>query len=946
LPAENYAIKAKVHPDESTKKNIVRFREQIKSLGLSYDWSREITTSDPSYYKWTQWLFIKLYEKGLAYKKEASVNWCPSCQTVLANEQVISGECERCGTIVIQKMLSQWFFKITDYADRLLEDMEKLDWPEPIKLMQKNWIGKSEGAEIVFPIVIPAKAGIQNQETGSRIKSGMTTKNALLIHGLNGHVNENWKPWLKAELEKNNWAVSVPLLPKADHPIISEWNEVLAGEFKGNSVIVGHSLGCAAALNLVQTMGKKVHKLILVAPVNPKQKWQTLQELYPQGDWNAVKSFTEIKFDWKKISDLVGKIIIYYSDNDPYIPLESIDFYRQNLPNAIFKFMPGKGHLNRKAGMIEFPELLGDIELSIKVFTTRPDTIFGATYIVLAPEHPLVEQITMLEQKNYVINYVIKAKEKTELQRTALEKEKTGVFTGAFAINPATKEHIPIWIADYVIMNYGTGAIMAVPAHDERDFEFAKKYKLPIKQVVQPLNHPALDAGSNPKKTPDHARGGNEEPELFVGEGKIINSGKFNGLKSDKAISKMTEEFGKLKVQYKLRDWLVSRQRYWGAPIPIVYCDQCGMQVVAEKDLPVLLPTDVDFKPTGESPLTRSKEFNKNIKCPKCGGLAKRDADTMDTFVDSSWYFFRFTDPFNKKEFAGKKEISTWLPVDLYVGGAEHAVMHLLYARFFNKALFDLGYLCFSEPFIKLRNQGLILGPDGEKMSKSRGNVINPDEVIAEFGADVFRMYEMFMGPLEDAKPWDTKSIIGVRRFLDRVGKQLFNHHFEYDEKSLLNESEGISHYVRDGNNIHKLIKKVTEDIEQFKFNTAIAAFMEFLNKNENLSKQDWETFLKLLAPFAPHITEELWHDLGNKESIHLADWPKFDPKKTKDDTVVIAVQILGRLRGTIVMDAGAKEGDVKAAALRDEKVKKHLEGKEIVKVIIVPDKLINFVTR
>ena len=699
LPAENYAIKMGVPPAVSTAENIKRFIRQIKSLGLSYDWSREINTSDPDYYRWTQWLFLQLYKNGLAYKKEAYVNWCPKDQTVLANEQVVDGKCERCGTVVVQKLLSQWFFKITDYADRLLKDLEPLDWPEPIKLMQQNWIGKSEGAEIEFEI-----AGIKER---------------------------------------------------------------------------------------------------------------------------------------------------------------------------------------------------------VKVFTTRPDTLYGATYMVLAPEHPLVDQITTPGQKKYVINYVLQTQKKTELQRTALEKEKSGVFTGSYAINPATQEQIPVWIADYVLATYGTGAIMAVPAHDERDAEFAAKFKLPVKIVVEE-------------------------------SGKLIESDKFNGLDWQDAKKKIAQEFGALKTQYKLRDWLVSRQRYWGAPIPIIYCDSCGMQPVAEQDLPVKLPTDVDFLPTGESPLMRSESFHK-VKCPKCGGAARRDSDTMDTFVDSSWYFFRYIDPDNGQAFADKKKIKQWLPVDTYVGGAEHAVLHLLYARFFTKVLHDFKFIDFDEPFLKLRNQGLILGPDGEKMSKSRGNVINPDDVVAEFGADAFRMYEMFIGPLEDTKPWQTQGIVGVKRFLDKVWRLASN----------LKESD--PQHIGPGAIFHRSIKKITEDIENFKFNTVISTLMILVNDMEKASwifQDEFEVLLKLLAPFPPHISEELWHNLGHKDSIHVQAWPKFDESLIKEATATIVIQILGRVRASVAVPAGSTQKFVKNLALQDETVKKYLADKEIVKEVFVPDRLINFVIK
>lgn len=714
LPAENYAIKQGVHPNITTQKNIKRFREQIKSIGLSYDWNREVDTSDPQYYKWTQWLFLLFYKHDLAYKREARVNWCPKDNTVLANEQVVAGKCERCGSEVIQKLLSQWFFKITDYAESLLQDIEKLDWPEPIKAMQRNWIGKSEGAEIYFQIT---------------------------------------------------------------------------------------------------------------------------------------------------------------NSND-----------------------------------------------SVIVFTTRPDTIFGATYLVLAPEHELVEKLTITNRKE-VSAYVKQAQKKSELQRTSLDKQKTGVqLQGVEAINPATGKPVPVWIADYVLSTYGTGAIMAVPAHDQRDFEFARTYNLPVKQVV------AVGAGQG------------KLSEALVGEGLVINSGEFDGLKTDQAKQKMAKVFGKSKTQYKLRDWLVSRQRYWGAPIPIIYCDVCGMQAVPENDLPVLLPKDVDFKPTGESPLVRSKKFHK-VYCPKCKKPARRDSDTMDTFVDSSWYYLRFIDPHNKKAFADGKLLAQWSPIDLYVGGAEHAVMHLLYARFFAKVLNKLKLINFNEPFLKLRNQGLILGPDGEKMSKSKGNVINPDEVITQHGADTLRMYEMFMGPLEDAKPWDTKGIIGVRRFLERVwwwGNAIAK------QKKTVKDSQAAE------KSLHKLIKKVSEDIENFRFNTAISSFMQFFNesKDEQLSAKSFIEFLKLLYPFAPHISEELFYLLGGKKSLQLQSWPKFDPKKVIESTTEVIIQINGKVKDKITVAVDAGEKVIEEKALASEKVKTALNGAKPKRVIVVKNKLVNIVVQ
>ncbi len=747
LPAENYAIKEGVAPAITTQKNIDRFRKQIKAIGLSYDWSREVNTSEPEYYKWTQWLFLLFYKNGLAYKKEAYVNWCPKDNTVLANEQVVNGHCDRCGTQVEQRLLSQWFFNITKYAEELLSGLDTVDWPEPIKTMQRNWIGKSEGAEIDFSIVIPAKAGIHSESgSGSRIKSGMT---------------EN-----------------------------------------------------------------------------------------------------------------------------------------------------------------------------IKVFTTRPDTIFGATYLVLAPEHTLVENSKdQIQNWEEVDAYREATKKKVELERTALAKDKSGVeLKGLTAVNPATKESIPVWIADYVLASYGTGAIMAVPAHDERDFEFATKFGLPISPVINPgvISGDAPDASIRLTNILSGT-------ECYIGFGRVINSGKFDGLSSEEAILKMAEEFGTQTIKYKLRDWLVSRQRYWGAPIPIIYCETDGMQPVPEGQLPVILPTDVDFKPTGESPLASSKTFHV-VNCPKCGKPATRDSDTMDTFVDSSWYFFRFADPHNEQEFASKKQLETWLPVDMYLGGAEHAVLHLLYARFFCKALRDLGYVSFNEPFLKLRNQGLILGPDGNKMSKSKGNVINPDDVIEAHGADSLRMYEMFMGPLEDSKPWNTNGLVGLYRFLDRI--------WVWANQIIKNKDQHISDSALAQKHLHKLIKKVTGDIESLSFNTAIASMMEFHNavKDEPVSLESLKIFLKLLYPFAPHIVEELHELSGGTQTMQGESWPTFDPALIVESEVNIIIQVNGKVRDRIVLPSGSAEAAVRDAALQSDKIKTALGGAAVKRVVYVVDKLLNIV--
>lgn len=757
LPAENYAIKTGVDPDTSTHENIKNFTRQIQALGFSYDWDREVDTSSPEYYKWTQWLFLKMYEHGLAYKKKAKVNWCNTCQTVLANEQVIDGMCERSKDPVVQKDLEQWFFKITDYVEPLLNDLEGLDWPESIKLMQRNWIGRSEGAEIDFSV-------------------------------------------------------------------------------KGS-------------------------------------------------------------------------------------------------------------------------------DASVTVFTTRPDTLFGATYLVLAPEHSLVAQMTTPEQRAAVEQYIETTKKKNDLERTELAKEKTGVFTGAYAINPATKKEIPIWIADYVLVTYGTGAIMAVPAHDERDFEFATKFQLPIVKVVVPeavqtIVRTAMDIAAG---APTELR---VEHECYTGSGQMINSGAFNGMHSEDVKKQMTEAVGgRMKTTYRLRDWLISRQRYWGAPIPIVYDPEGNPHAVKEEHLPLKLPTDVDYRPKGTSPLGSSEAYKKLAE-ELYGAGWHFEFDTMDTFVCSSWYYLRYCDPKNATAFAAPEKLKQWLPVDMYVGGAEHAVLHLLYARFFHKALQDFGCIpkeIGREPFKALRNQGMILGPDHQKMSKSRGNVINPDEVVEAYGADTLRMYEMFMGPFEDMKPWSTESIKGIRRFLDKVWRLHNSDYFYKDDRELIenhiptaskrNRKEHNEYYVQQMEVfINKTIKKVTEDIENFKFNTAISEMMIFVNQatvnGMGMTQLRFKQFLLLLYPFAPHMTAELWEQLGYEGAISQQSWPTYDPERVVEDTVTIGVQINGKMRGTVTLAANATEEDAKTAALAEDAIKKQIDGKEMKKFIYVPGRIINIVVK
>ena len=738
LPAENYAIKTGVHPFDSTMKNIDDIRQQLKRMGCMYDWDAELMTCVPEYYKWNQWIFLQLYKKGLAYRKNAPVNWCPKDQTVLANEQVHDGACERCGTPVIQKNLYQWFFKITDYAEELLQGLDAINWPEKTKTMQRNWIGKSEGAEVIFKV--------------------------------DGTDDE------------------------------------------------------------------------------------------------------------------------------------------------------------------------------IKVFTTRPDTLFGVTYVVLAPEHPLVDKITKDDFRKVVEDYRDSIKSLTEIERTSTVKEKTGVPTGAFAINPVNGEKVPVWIADYALITYGTGAVMAVPAHDERDFEFASKFNLPIKKVI-------LQDGTSES---------DELKSAFTEVGTMINSGIFNGLRSDEGIQKVIEyleqnKFGRRKINYRLRDWLISRQRYWGTPIPIIHCPECGEVPVDEKDLPVELPYDVDFQPGGESPLARNEKFI-NVKCPKCGSDAKRDPDTMDTFVDSSWYYLRYLNPHISDSAFDIELANKWTPVDMYVGGAEHATMHLLYARFVHKFLRDLGLLKSDEPFQTLVHQGTITN-QGAKMSKSKGNVVNPDDFTSKYGSDVFRMYLMFMGPYDQGGDWSDKGISGVDRFVQRT-YELFNQHSNLNKLVKANSKYDINTLSdvekRIYRKVNQTLKKFNEEIENFRFNTAIASLMELLNElkslercNDELKLYALERFAFMLAPVAPHLGEECWQIIGNEKSIYQQPVLfEVDKDALTEDTINLAVQVNGKLRATIEVPLNSEQEFVKQFVFSDERVMKFVNGKDIVKEIFVKNKIYNIVVK
>ena len=734
LPAENFAIKTGIHPQDSTIKNIAKMEEQLKAMGAMFNWENEVVTCSPEYYKWTQWLFLKLYEKGLAYRKKAPVNWCPSCQTVLANEQVVDGACERCSTEVTKKDLTQWFFKITDYADELLDKLDDLDWPEKTVAMQKHWIGRSTGSQVNFKVK--------------------------------------------------------------------------------------------------------------------------------------------------------------------------------------------------------------DSDLNFDVFTTRVDTLCGVSYVVLAPENPLVDEIVSAEQKEAIENYKEEAKKQSDIERQSISREKTGVFTGAYAIHPLTGKEVPIWVGDYVLATYGTGAVMAVPAHDERDFAFAEKFNLPINRVIE-------------------AKDGSETNLPFCEHGILVNSGEFDGLTTDEAKEKIVEKLasmglGEKKVNFRLRDWLVSRQRYWGAPIPVVYCEECGIVPVPESQLPVELPYDVEFAPDGKSPLAKSEAFV-NTTCPHCGKPAKRETDTLDTFVCSSWYYLRYPDNKNTEAPFNPELINKMLPVDKYVGGPEHACMHLLYARFITKALRDMGYLNFDEPFTSLTHQGLILGPDGLKMSKSKGNTISPDDYIKEYGADVFRMYLMFGFAYTEGGAWSDDGIKSVNRFVERIERIIDTAREAISKgennKTTMDKAEKELNYWR-----HNTIKSVTDDTDKLQFNTAIARMMEFINalskytqeKEMNLDflKDVVSDYLRLLAPFAPHFSEEQWSLLGNSYSIFNEAWPKFDPKALVKDEVEIAIQVNGKIKNKIMVSSDLDEEGIKAAALADEKIIASTEGKTVVKVIVIKGRLVNIVVK
>lgn len=910
IHSENYALKVGRHPKEQAAHAEQNFYRQLRSIGNGFDWSRTVETYNPNYYKWTQWLFIQMFKNGLAYRKKAEVNWCPSCKTVLSDEQVIQGKCERCSSEVEKKALEQWFFRITEYADRLLSNIDSLNWTEKVKIAQRNWIGKSEGAELYFELE--------------------KKHHFVLLHGFTGSPERNFFPWLKKELEKRGHTVDVPELPNSDNPNEDEQVQYVLDNtvITEDTIIYGHSLGSVVAMKVVEKLKKPVHSLILSGTFS---KPIFIDHRRP----------FENTFKWEFDSNIIRSnapfIRVLHDSKDRAVPYSQAKSVADMLSAEFNLVEAEKEHFD---AAIE-PTVLEAVLPSIKVFTTRPDTLFGATFMVVAPEHRIVNSIRNKEVEDYVARVL----KKSELERTNAEKEKTGVFSELYAINPVNGNKIPIWIADYVLMGYGTGAIMAVPAHDDRDYAFAKKYNLPIVEVIQ---------------SKDSIVG-----EPYIGPGELINSGKWNGWSMPEDMVNVLEylekeQLGKRTAQYHLRDWLISRQRYWGPPIPMIYCESCanagegeidnmpGWYPETESKLPVLLPEVEDWKPlgTGKAPLASHPEFYKT-KCPSCGKDAVRETDVSDTFLDSAWYFLRYVcTEIDDKAFDSQR-IKKWLPVHSYIGGAEHSVLHLLYSRFITMFLKDIGLIEFEEPFSRFFAHGLII-KDGAKMSKSKGNVVIPDEYIVKYGADTLRLYLMFLGPFSDGGDFRDSGIEGMNRFVKRVWK-LLNRDFTEERSSQPLSSD--REYFK-----NKTIKKVSEDIKSLSYNTAIASLMEWsnflhdqMNKGkENITREETIIFLQLIAPFAPHMSDELYRSVfGNTESIHISRWPVFDEKKIVRDTIVIAIQVNGKMRAVVNLSSedAKDENKVKEAALLDEKVLSWTEGgRGIKKTIYVPGKIINFV--
>lgn len=941
LPAENYAIKMGVHPSKTTATNIKNAKKQMSSWGLSFDWSREINTTDPQYYKWTQWLFLQFYKKGLAYEATGLINWCPKDKTGLANEEVIDGKCERCGTVVEKKELRQWYLKITQYAEKLLQGLKELpQWPEAVKLQQENWIGKKTGINITYDIdwslittsssVIPAKAGIQKIDSGS--EAGMTKPNFVILHGFTGDSNSSAVSSLTRELTKRGFKVQTPDLPDTNSPTEEgQVNFVLDKiNFDENTILVGHSLGAVVAMKALEKLDKKIAGLATLGGFIDPSKFKDKPRPFYTFKW---------QFDFNKIKQNTGFIKIFSDINDYAIPIEQGRMIKEKLGGHLIEMVAEGSHFKGQNGEAE-TEVLKMLLPQVTCFTTRPDTNFGATFVVIGPEHPFLKNrnILNIDEKIWtdIEKYQDMAKGEGDQDRTAENRKKTGVFTGLYCVNQLNNYRMPLYVADYVLGNVGTGAVVGVPGHDKRDFEFAQAFNIPVVRVVQ------KDANDNQPIT--------NIDQVQEDEGIMVNSGFLNGMDIHAATGKIMDYmeekgYGKRVVNYKLRDWVFSRQRYWGEPIPIIHCEKCGIVPVSEKDLPVKLPPVKKYEPTGtgESPLAAIKKWV-NVKCPKCKGPARRETNTMPQWAGSSWYWLRYTDPKDKKSFADLKKQKYWTPVDVYFGGMEHTTLHLLYSRFWNLFLYDQGLVTSREPYAKRKPHGIILGPDGEKMSKSRGNVVNPDDIVKTLGADTLRMYELFLGPHEATVSWNDKGVVGVKRFLDRVWGWV-------QEQGRGSRVKGIEDSPKVEKELNKLIKKITEDIESFRFNTSISSFMEFHNeiKNEPISQASLKKFLVLLYPFAPHLAEELNEKIGqsgkkNTKSLQLSPWPDFDPSKIIDDTVEIVVQVNGKVKGKITTSRGSAEDVVKNQALLLESVKQSTGQNSIRRVVYIPNKLINFV--
>lgn len=1057
LPTENYAIKTGRKPQEVTKENIDNFRRQLKSLGLSFDWSREVNTTDPAYYKWTQWQFLEFFKAGLAYKDKKAINWCKSCKIGLANEEVVNGGCERCGGEVEMRDKEQWMIAITKYADRLIDDLETVDFLPKIAKQQVDWIGRSEGAKIRFDLgdVREVLVATGNEAKLARNRFVCEGTNIALReasdYGLHAHdVEEGSDLTENARMKAQVYAgkVDVPVLGM-DSAFVLDGVDMDPAEVR-RSMITAEEEASLSQKEIADRMLAHYKGLAEERGGVIEGHWHDVFVcIFPDG--------TEQVTECKRPIQLTTKV---NEPVDEFFPIRSLYINKKT-----GKYSKDQTEDETRIELEDYrAALLDALQPSIEVFTTRPDTLYGVTYMVLAPEHPLALQLATDEQRSDVEAYIEASAKKTDIERGDAGKEKTGVFTGAYAKHPLTGEDVPIWVADYVLMNYGTGAVMAVPAHDERDFAFAKKYDLPVKQVVAPnivltgadaprsdvdtvknrraadaiIEHP--DGGkfliqSEKAKDVHFVGGGIDEGEdvieglrreiieetgyvnfeigacitehlfctgyrdkknlnqegdtavyhvklideeridseveqgihtiewmekdklaskitwqhhqiiwdiflngAYTGDGCLVNSEELDGLSVEEAKTAITnklEELGKGEkaTTYKLRDWVFSRQRYWGEPIPLVHCETCDWVPIPEDQLPVVLPDVDEYLPTddGESPLAAIDDWV-NTECPSCGGPAKRETDTMPNWAGSSWYFLRYTDPHNNEAFASKEALEYWMPVNLYNGGMEHTTLHLLYSRFWNKFLYDRGHVPVSEPYHSRRSHGLILAEDGSKMSKSKGNVVNPDDIVTNFGADTLRVYELFLGPFAEPAPWSENGVMGVKRFLDRVMR--------------------LEEFVQDAESkeltsaLHKMLGKVTADIESMSFNTAVAAMMSYVNelhKEKAVSKESLHAFLRALVPFAPHVANELYEKTGGSKIVESLSWPEFSAELAKDDVVTIAIQVNGKMRGTIELDAGSDQAAVESAARAEENVAKYLEG-EVKKVIFVADKLVNFV--